>query len=121
LYVKFCIVKCVRRCLLNRQKTSQNISCKITENNILMMITGILINNKTIRQYWCLAVQYSFSHLFNNYSIVKVHLIIRSLSQMRLLKIYLTFYDVSTIKGFDPTPFSPDYNSMDYDFFSYPR
>jgi hypothetical protein len=33
--------------------------CKINEytySNILMMVTGILVNNKNVRRYWCLAV-----------------------------------------------------------------
>jgi hypothetical protein len=34
--------------LLNRQKASQNISCKITEYNIFKMVNGILVNNKNI-------------------------------------------------------------------------
>jgi hypothetical protein len=34
--------------------------CKINEYNILMMVTGILVNNKSVRRYWWVAVAITF-------------------------------------------------------------
>ncbi len=43
--------------------------CKINEYNILMMVTGILVNNKSVRRYWWVAVTITFFTFIEQFTV----------------------------------------------------